>query len=131
MLTKGIDGCKDIASRIRMAVIDFNAWRIDGGVGMLIDVDGCKDIASGITVIDDELWLKYSLHYSEMRIILSFSSMYSCGLASHLNRENNKFLIAHHFFSANSQKVARPSAASGYTRSKSTGTTNRPSSRLD
>jgi len=76
MLTKGIDGCKDIASRIRMAVIDFdawsrlassmtlvdfNAWRIDGGVGMLIGVDGCKDIASGITVIDDELWLKYSL----------------------------------------------------------------------
>ena len=58
-------GFNDIASRMRITVIDFNVWsRLASGV------DGCKDVSSVMividvssmmTVIDNETWLKYSL----------------------------------------------------------------------
>ena len=54
-----------------MALVDFSAQRIDRGVNMLTKaVDRCKDVSSimtiidvfsRITVIDNEMWLKYSL----------------------------------------------------------------------
>ena len=43
-----VDGCNDIASRMRITVIDNG-------------VDGCKDVSSVMIVIDNEIWLKYSL----------------------------------------------------------------------
>jgi hypothetical protein len=83
VVDNGVDGCKDISSRI--TVVDNEIWSglltksVDRCEGMLTEgVDGCNDIASKvrttvidgelifsisskITVIDDELWLKYSL----------------------------------------------------------------------
>ena len=53
MLTKGVEGCNGIASRMRMTVIGL---RRKNNI-----VDGCNDIASRTTVIDDEIWRKYSL----------------------------------------------------------------------
>ena len=59
VLTKCVDQCNGVASRIRMAVIDL---RREDNI-----VDGCHDIASRmrmtvidvsrITVIDNEIWL--------------------------------------------------------------------------
>jgi len=57
MLTKGVDGCKDVASRMRILdargmTIDFNtSSRLASGV------DGCKDISSMMTIIGNEIWL--------------------------------------------------------------------------
>ena len=83
VIDNGVDGCKDISSRI--TVVDNEIWSglltksVDRCEGMLTEgVDGCNDIASKVrttvingelississkmTVIDDELWLKYSL----------------------------------------------------------------------
>ena len=66
-----VDGCNDTVSRTRITVIDFdawsrlassmllvdfNAWRINGDVGLLTKrVDVGKDSSSRITVVDNDL----------------------------------------------------------------------------
>ena len=66
-----VDGCNDTVSKTRITVIDFdawsrlassmllvdfNAWRINGDVGLLTKrVDVGKDSSSRITVVDNDL----------------------------------------------------------------------------
>ena len=69
-MTTSVDGCKDVFSRMTVIDVSSSMTRILDArervinLGMLIVVDGCKDvssISSRMIVIDDELWLKYSL----------------------------------------------------------------------
>ena len=70
MLTTSVDGCKDVFSRMTVIDVSSSITRILDArqrvinLGMLIVVDGCKDVSSmssRMIVIDDQLWLKYSL----------------------------------------------------------------------
>jgi hypothetical protein len=55
-MTTDFNACSRLASE--MTLVDFNAWRIDGGVSMLTKgVDGCKDIFGMMTIIVNEISL--------------------------------------------------------------------------